>query len=518
MNERVCDVLIVGGGVVGLSTALFLQRYGVQPVVVERHRGTSIHPRSRGINARVMECYRAIGIADRVREAGRATPIHLGLLKGETLAVALGGTLSGLLRHGAHALARRGVFEPSYTPEPACRITQDHLEPVLADAARERGATLRFHSEVVSVEQGPDGVDAVVRDRTTGATERVRARWLIAADGARSPLRTQLGIGTDGRGSLGHLLNVLFDADLERWVRGREFSLALIHHPQVRGLFAAIDNKRRWVFHIAYDRAKESPADYPPERCASLVAAALGTNQVPIRIESVLPWECAARVARTYRVGRVLLAGDSAHLMPPWGGMGANTGIVDGWDLAWKLAAVLGGADDALLDTYELERRPIGVVAAESSAANADEMGLMAELSLWKMLFRGPKKEKGAPTNLHRLAGFGWQYASPLVEESSRRSAFELDGRPGTRVPHVWLDEERKRSSIDLVGDRYALFLASGAPSIDAGRIDVVRPGRPFERRAKLATDGALLARPDGVVAWRGRAVDVDRALRLVPS
>jgi putative polyketide hydroxylase len=529
-KEGTCDVpvLIVGGGVVGLSAALFLRQHGVETMLVERHAGTSIHPRARGVNVRTMELYRALGLGEAIRAAGAATPIHLGFLFGETLAQAIDAPVGKLVRRALREVMGRDVSLGSASPERGCRITQDLLEPVLADAARERGARLEFSTELVSFRQDDDRVEATLRDRRTEETRRVTARYLVAADGAKSPVREALGITTSGRGSLGHLLNVLFEADLADFVRDREFSLAIIHHPEVRGLFAAIDNRARWVFHIVYDPARESPRDYPPERCAALVQKALGAGEVPIRITSILPWESAARVADAYRVGRVILAGDAAHIMPPWGGMGANTGIADAHNLAWKLAMVLRGeARPALLDTYDAERRPVGVVAAEDSANNADEQGLMARAALSKILgfdrsslwARITGRVPPSPGRWVKLLGVGYRYASRAVSSEPETKRFRLDGRPGTRLPHAWIVRGGARvSSLDLMGTRFVLIAGRDADGwCDAARevgvaIDVFRAGIDFEepngrfvRSAGIEPDGALLVRPDHIVAWRAR-------------
>ena len=350
-------------------------------------------------------------------------------------------------------------------------------------------------------------------------------------------MREKLGISTSGRGSLGHLINVLFEADLADFVRGREFSIAIIHRPEMRGLFAALNNRDRWVFHIVYDPKRESPKDYPPERCIDLIRLALGAGDVPIHIKSALPWESAARVADLYRAGRIFLAGDAAHLMPPWGGMGANTGIADAHNLCWKLALVLGRqARPALLDTYQAERRPVGVVAAEDSADNADEDGLLSRgvfskmlgwnrAALWSFLSRKPAVKPG---RLVKLLGAGFQYASAAITPDTAPAPhrWRLDGRPGTRMPHSWVERSGTRvSALDLVTTR--LTLLSGAEAAgwcDAARevasqlgldLDVLRAGHDFDdprdrwqRQAGIAREGALLVRPDGIVAWRapGRA------------
>jgi putative polyketide hydroxylase len=525
-TEAPVDVLVIGAGVVGLSTALFLLRAGVRPLVVERHPGTSIHPRARGVNVRTMELFRAVALEDRVREAGRATPIALGLISGRTLAEAAEKPLGRQVRRLANWFAASDRARPHSSPVTGCRVTQDHLEPALAAACRERGAEVRFSSEVVDLLDDGEAVAATVRPRGGGAETAVRARYVVAADGARSPTRVRLGLGTTGRGSLGHLLNILFEADLGDWVPGRAFSLGLVHGA-VDGLFASIDNRSRWVFHLVYDPAREPSSAFTPERCAGIVREALGLDR-PVRVSSVLPWECAARVAERYRVGRIFLAGDAAHLMPPWGGQGANSGIADGFDLAWKLGLVLrGDAPDRLLDTYESERRPVGVQAAEESADRADPQGLMAFPSLLPLLASGirgalfPPRPPG-PSALHKLSGLGYEYGgSAISSDDVPARRWSLDGRPGTRVPHAEVERGGVRcSTLDLVTPSFALWSASPEWWAAAGDLDVVRFGADvtgdakWRRAAGIGDRGALLVRPDGFVAWRSTGPGDPRDLR----
>ena len=190
------------------------------------------------------------------------------------------------------------------------------------------------------MKQDEKGVTADLRDRETGTTSVIHADYVIAADGAGSPIRQELGIGTTGKGTLGHLLNVLFQADLRELVRGREFSLCCIERPEVRGLFASINNSDIWTFHISYDPAKgEKPADYPAERVQELLRLAIGIPDLKIQVKSILPWQPSDRVAEKLQHGRIFLAGDAAHQMTPYAGQGGTTGIADVYDLAWKLAA-----------------------------------------------------------------------------------------------------------------------------------------------------------------------------------
>ncbi|GHO47859.1 FAD-dependent monooxygenase [Ktedonospora formicarum] len=517
MSQENVPVLIVGGGIVGLSASLFLQHHGIGSLLVERHAGTSIHPRSRGVNIRTMELYREIGLEAEVQRAGALLNPAMGILKGSTLTEALkdfGPEQREAMRAAMLKGSGGGAPLPDISPVTASRSTQDLLEPELLAAARQRGGDLRFSTELVSFEQDKDGVTAIIRDRVSGKESQVRATYMLAADGANSPVRSKMGIATTGKGVLGHLLNVLFEADLTDFIRGREFSMCLIDHPEMRGLLTSINNTDRWVCHIVYHVEKgETPADYPPERCRDLLHSALGMPNLDINIKSVLPWDCAVRITDGFQHGRVFFAGDAAHQMPPWGGQGANSGIADVHNLAWKLAAVLKGqSDPSLLNTYDIERRPVGTLAAEESAEAAGEDGLFTMSSVSGELF---KRRFG------RIMGFGYQYDSRAIISEERelpeQNILSIDGRPGTHVPHVWGEHEGQRvSSLDLLGRGFVLLAgAEGASWCEAARAlglaayriapdgDLVVADTDWQQDADISATGALLVRPDGFVAWR---------------
>ncbi|MCJ1227039.1 hypothetical protein MMC12_003694 [Toensbergia leucococca] len=544
-SETQVPVLIIGGGIVGLSASLCLSHHGIHSLVIERHSGTSIHPRARSVNARTMELYRALGIEDRVREAGASLSASMGILSGHTLKEVIEARPRTT---GPRKFPLSGLLAP-ISPVSGTFVTQDMIEPVLVDVARERRGDVRFYTECLSVEQDGDGVTATLKDRESGITSTVRADYLIAADGAGSPIRTQLNTPTTGRGAMGHLLNILFHADLEPLVQRREFSLCSIQRPELNGLFTAINNRDRWVFHLSYDISKgEKASDFPPQKCKELLRIALGMPNIEIDITSILPWEPSVRIAERLQHERIFLAGDAAHQMPPWGGQGANSGIADVDNLAWKLAAVLKGhAGKALLETYDVERIPVGRAAAEASANGADERGIIStKLNLTVVM--------GWLRRIPLLSGHGYCYAGKAIcaEDTfplggltwrpwNVPSLFlSLDGRPGSRVPHLWVQRRGKRiSTLDLCGKNFVLLAgAEGVEWVDAAKKssealgidvvaycvgpegDLVASKGVFEAAAGVDSRGAVLVRPDDFVAWRQRRRGLDfragleRALR----
>ena len=236
------EVIIIGGGVVGLSAALFLLHQGITPLLVERHKSTSIHPRARGFDVRTMELYRELGLADAIREAGKALAPAWGILHDDSMAEALKKRKPSKKKGPENMFKELSVF----SPETAARCTQDLSEPVLLAAAKERGAGIHFHTELLSFTQDASGVTAVLRNRDSGEERQVQARYLIAADGAKSSIRETLRASTVGKGPISRLLNIYFEAPLGEYVRGKEFSLLLIKKPLFNGMLASINNDDRW--------------------------------------------------------------------------------------------------------------------------------------------------------------------------------------------------------------------------------------------------------------------------------
>ena len=276
-----------------------------------------------------------------------------------------------------------GVDE--FSPTVRLFINQDALEPILRDRATELGARLRYRAECTSLEQDPDGVTAVIRDLDSGWESSVRAKYVVAADGNRSPVRERLGIGMHGHGLLSHSITIYFRAaaDLGPLLRDRNQGVHYVTNPLMRGFFRLdrSGNAGFLVVNLVGDTSRpEVVAAFPSapwarvadgitkERALELLQAAIGVPGIPVVIENIATWRAEANCADRFRDGRVFLAGDAAHVVPPNGGYGGNTGVQDAHNLAWKLALTLTGvAGSGLLDTYEAERRPVGELTVEQA-------------------------------------------------------------------------------------------------------------------------------------------------------
>ena len=484
MNVLSTQVLVVGGGLVGLTTALVLRHHGVEVTLVEKRATTSPQPKARRFHMRTMEVFRELGIAGLVHEAARDLAEHHHMAAGRTLAE------SEQLPLWLPAAPDGTYVEPG--PEQPCLVAQDVLEPVLRRAAAEAGADVRFSTELTGFTSGPDGAVVELHDRAGDRHEQLQAPFLVAADGARSPVRTALGIGRSGRGAIGGpAVNVYFRADLADVVRGREFNLCQIEHPDAPGALASVDGRCRWVFMAGGGTERDWP---------TLLRTALGVPAPDLEVLSVLAWQPEMLVADRFSAGRVHLAGDAAHVMPPFAATGANTGIADAHNLGWKLAAVLtGAAAPYLLDSYDAERRPAGWFAADQSSRRSVDL-------------RSGATSDETLAHPFVLAAGGFQYPSGAFVggpdeggEIEPVGAFEPAGRVGTRVPHEWLDEPHTRSTLDLAGPGWAI-VANGDPA-DWERSAAAAPlPLPVHSLAVgfLPEGCALLLRPDHVVGWRG--------------
>jgi 2-polyprenyl-6-methoxyphenol hydroxylase-like FAD-dependent oxidoreductase len=522
LTEHRVPVLVVGGSLVGLSTSLLLASQGVAHLLVERHRGTAVHPRAASFHQRTMEIFRGLGIQEAVETAAATEFVQNGAIV----------SVRSLVEPDMTFFFRsfnEGVEQLS--PTSRLFITQIGLEPLLRGAARERGAEHRYGTELVRFEQDADGVTAVLRSRDGGEEETVRADYLVAADGAHSPVRERLGIPMAGRGSFADCVTIYFRADVRELLGGRNLSVVYVNHPELLGffrfsfagdagflaVFSTAEADGSWNRHVS--------ADLDTARCVRLVRQALGAD-VDVEIESVQRWTAAAAHAERFRDGRVFLAGDSAHVMPPTGGFGGNTGVADAHNLAWKLAMVLAGtAGPALLDTYDAERRPVCDLVVEQAYTR---YVLRVDPSL--------SRENLAPPLDDASIELGTVYRSAGVlaadDDTSLVDPRKPAGQLGARAPHLLVRRDGAPASLlDVLGRDVVLLAgpdggswceaagraaaALGVP-LPAYRVapdgDLVDAEGAFPSSFGIGPDGAVLARPDGVVAWRAPSAATDPA------
>jgi 2-polyprenyl-6-methoxyphenol hydroxylase-like FAD-dependent oxidoreductase len=504
-------ILIVGAGPAGLCSSISLSRLGVRSLVVERHASTSIHPKATGISTRTMELFRSWGIEGRVREAAISARFS------SSIRDALSGPEVDRRSLGYPTAAEAAAFSPTW----AAVLAQDHLEPILLDHARSYStAEVRFSTEVVDLEQTDTGVRATLVDRLTGIRTEIWSRYLVAADGANSPIRRRLGIATHGAERIGEYLSILFRADI-----------ASIVGPELSGLYMLqglggpapsvalpTSDDGRWLLATPWRSDVRPISTLGPDDFVAIVRHAAGTPDLGVEVLDCQVVEIGAEVAERFRDGNVFLVGDAAHRTAPTGGAGMNTAIQSVHNLMWKLAAVLlGNAGDALLDSYDPERRPSGERNVQRSLGRLQGLSaLAADL--------GVVYSSGAVVA-------GAEHERPAVIEPTAPACV------GSRAPHVWVDVRGdRRSTLDLFGENFvlltgnlgkawhdaardvcgALDITLGVASIGGAEIRVASDG--WRAAYGIDADGAVLVRPDGHIAWRsaGAAADATATLEQV--
>jgi 2-polyprenyl-6-methoxyphenol hydroxylase-like FAD-dependent oxidoreductase len=488
------SILVVGGSLVGLSTSLFLSWHGVAHIVIDKHPGSSPHPRAMGFTETTLEHYRAVGIADQIPQVPAGTRLRR---------VTVDSLVSDWKSEQAWTPGEAPVPSIEQSPCTGAAIAQDRLEPVLRAAAARNGADCRSSTELIDFQLDQDGVLALVRDRANGQPYEIRARYLIAADGAGSPIREKLGIPRSGVGHLGVLRSVLFHCPGADAVLQRGAQQFAIEQAGFRAFLTTYGDSR-WVLMLDGDE------DRTEAELQSAIRRALGA-ELAFDIITTGRWELAGRIADTYRHGPVFLAGDAAHQLPPTrGGFGANTGIDDAWNLAWKLKRVLAGeAAPALLDTYDAERRPIGWLRHQQTFSRPDYAARAGAAFKPEPLFANDALEFGQLVRSAAVAGAGPELPAAAAPQ-------QWIGQPGTRAPHAWLERAGRRiSSLDLFGKEYVLISESeawlavagklGLQPVAAGTGVVFPPAQPFGVLFGVPPEGATVVRPDGIVGWRSQ-------------
>jgi 2-polyprenyl-6-methoxyphenol hydroxylase-like FAD-dependent oxidoreductase len=527
------QVLIVGGGPVGLTLAIELGQQGVSCELIDKRAGMGRLPKMERCNARTMEQFRRAGLADRIRQAGFPGDVPMDVF------ICLSTiTETPLIHHpypSVKTLKERGrqVNDGSLPLEPYQLISQYTLEPLLRDVAEHTpGVTVRFGTELVDFEQDGTGVTARVQSRD-GEPSAIRSRFLVGCDGGNSTVRKRLGIELRGDSLLELRQALFYCEDLFDRIpigKGRHYHIADDH----ASFIIVQDDTKHFSYHAIVDSDEEMPKLFE-----SIVA-------MPIEFETLYigKWTQRLMLADRYRDGRVFIAGDAAHLVIPTGGLGMNTGAGDAVDLAWKLAGYLNGwGGEALLGSYETERRAVGErnVAASRKAATGRSTWRAARTDA--ILDDTPEghadRRRLAEIADHEqrwsndLLGIelGYRYqGSPLIADEDGDGpdpdsfAYEPTTWPGARLPHVWLPDGSPLH--DQIGRGYALVRTTPPAEADERlRAAFARIGAPFEvvDATCAAADQVLeeypriLVRPDLHIAWRGTdATDPDALARLV--
>ncbi len=534
------QVLIVGAGPVGQMAALLLARHGVQSTIVDRRLERLSAPKAHAVNSRTLEICDAAGLsAEAVRSTG-APPDEAGWVR---FASTLTGTHFGHLPY-----ERQQDDVKDLTPFPLSNIAQPDFEELLeAELTRCPQVTHLRGTECTSVTQTADGVMASVTSTKTEA-EKICCRYVIAADGANSPIRSALGVKLEGPEDLQHNMMIHFEADLRPLVADRPGILYFLFEPDAQGALIAYDQGKTWVLMHGFDPAITSPDTFDDATCIALVEKAVGASLPDLKIKNAGPWSMCAQVAEHYRQGRIFLAGDAAHRFPPTGGLGLNTGIGDAQNIAWKIAAVENGwAGEALLETYEEERRPVAQINTEQSLENAGKI-----FELFGALY-GPDPEKTRerfdalcqdPAAFPELAPaieiqrphfdslnlqLGYRYVSDAlidaepVDKSTPIdiSRYEPSTQTGAILPHQWVKQSGDtKSLLSLIPmDRFTLLvgpdggawaeLVATAPVPISLLVDGLEyeAGTSWSDFTGLPDQGALLIRPDRHIAHRYASV-----------
>lgn len=522
-------ILIVGAGPVGLALAGDLGWRGIRCTLVERGDGRITQPKMDMVGVRTMEFARRWGIVEWIEQAPypRDYPqdnVYLESLKG--------------FEFGREKVPSKNDERLApQSPQKRERCPQDMFDPIMQRfAARFPEVTTVYRTELVDFIDRGSHVEATLRDLESGEQRVVTARYLVGTDGGASSVREQLDIKMIGKPVLTYTTNVIFRcADLPQLHdKGLAYRFIFIGPEGTWLTIVAINGKDRWRMSLVGTQDKQAIGE--PEIRALVERAVGGT--VAFEIESIMPWVRRELVAEAFGRGRVLIAGDAAHLMSPTGGFGMNTGIGDAVDLGWKLAAMVEGwGGPALLDSYTDERRPVAVRNVTESSTNlkfmltprktppppeAFEVGEAGDAArrAYGEWYGNMMKREWYTIGVH----LGYRYdASPIVVEDGsvapplEVASYDQTSRPGARAPHVWLADGR--STLDLFGRGFILMRIGATAPMPVRLIDAAaRAGVPlgvFETEEPAVFEayegeGLVLVRPDGHVAWRGTADPAD--------
>ncbi len=519
MKNDIVPVLVVGGGPVGLALAGDLGWRGIACTLVEQSDGSIYQPRMDLVGIRTMEFCRRWGIVPAVE----GSPYPHDYAQDNIYLTSLTGYELGRERFPGIGQAP----PPKESPQRRERCPQNMFDPILrAFAASQKNVALRYRTRLVSFTQDADLVTAVVENAETGAREEILARYIVGCDGARSLVRETLGIAMQGNPVLTYTTNVIFRCPhlLSLHDKGKAYRHIFIGPEGTWSTIVAINGRDEWRFSII---GGSEQRNHTTDDIKAAIRRAVGRD-FEFEILSVLPWVRRELVAERYRGGRGFIAGDAAHVMSPTGGFGMNTGIQDVVDLSWKLAATIEGwGGDRLLDSYSIERQPVGTRNVTEASGNLRRMlSVPPHPDLLDDTPQGAATREKVGREFSETmrrewftlgAHLGYRYeGSPIlwpdgsVAPPDDPRAYVPTARPGHRAPHAVLADGR--STLDLFGRGFALIgfgadAAQAAPLLEAAKkrnlpltfTDIAEP-----HIAALYARKFVLVRPDGHVAWRG--------------
>lgn len=534
-ESRETEVLIVGGGPVGLALAFLLGRLGVATELVEKREAAAMQPKGQGVNAATAELFAQWGVLDLMLpytwsfDRSNGQGLYNSLSSGEIAGLhRVEGNVDDLTAFYNEMSPQTPQFAPSFAYEKGLRERAESWPSV----------RLSFAHESLELAQTDNDVSAIVKDIESDRLVRIKAKYLLAADGGASGIRAKLNAGEIIGPDFHQQIVTEFKGDLDPYIKGASYFHFFIAHPQYAGWFG---NKQPQTGYWRYNFANPSERTYTEEELADRIRGAVGDPNFSPEIIRSRAYRYSTALTKSWRIGRVFFAGDSAHRHSVWGGYGGNLGLQEANNLAWKIAAVVKGtADDSLLQTYQQERKPRAVYTIKLTTYNTYNMQAIIDVDqfssedrigdgggdfvreFWKTL-RGP---------LHAATGieFGAVYTSQAVVSDgtvplvSKAGVYAASASPGARAPHAWLKtgDGRRVSLIDLWRGRFALVTSGrgqGWPAavadvaaqlgheIDLHQIDAAGDLAPADSKwqdlYQLEHGGAVLIRPDGVVAAR---------------